>query len=83
MKTLDQLPDLLDKMLSEQKEQKNKTYVARYKGQNLIVRSGKSSWKKVGHAKTAIIQHFDNEEREYKYREIGRASCRERVSSPV
>ncbi len=67
MKTLDDLPQILDKMISSQKEKKSKTYVAKYKGQNLIVRSGKSSWKKVNHAKAAIVQHFYVEEKEFIY----------------
>ncbi len=68
MKSLDDLPAILDEMISSQKEKKSKTYVAKYKGKNITVRSGKSSWKAVNHAKAAIIQHFSyREEREYKY----------------
>lgn len=60
--TLDDLPQILDNMLSKQKEKRAKTFVARYKNKNLIMRSGKSSWKAVNHAKSAIIRHFHNEE---------------------
>lgn len=65
--TLDDLPQVLDNMLSKQKEKRTKTFVARYKNKNLIMRSGKSSWKQVNHAKTAIIQHFSDEEAAFKY----------------
>lgn len=64
---LTDLPQILDNMLSKQKEKRAKTFVARYKGKNLIMRSGKSSWKAVNHAKAAIIQHFHAEEAAYKY----------------
>ena len=64
---LDDLPKILDDMLSKQKEKRAKTFVARFKGKNLIMRSGKSSWKAIGHAKTALIQHFDSEEHKYVY----------------
>lgn len=67
MKTLDDLPSLLDEMISPQKEKKSKTYVAKYKGKNLVLRSGKSSWKAVNHAKAAIRLHFSGAERDYKY----------------
>lgn len=67
MKTLDDLPQILDQMISSQKEKRSKTYVAKYKGQNLIVRSGKSSWKKVNHAKAAVRLHFSNEEHGFVY----------------
>lgn len=65
--TLDDLPQILDNMLSKQKEKRAKTFVARYKGRNLIMASGKSSWKAVNHAKSAIIHHFHNEETAYEY----------------
>lgn len=64
---LTDLPQILDKMVSKQKEKRAKTFVARYKGKNLIMRSGKSSWKAVNHAKSAIIRHFNAEEVAYKY----------------
>jgi hypothetical protein len=67
MKTLDELPILLDKMISSQKEKKSKTFVVKYKGKNLIMRSGKSSWKAVGHAKSAVLNHFKQEENCYVY----------------
>lgn len=54
-------------MISSQKEKKSKTFVDKYKGKNLIVRSGKSTWKAIGHAKTAVIQHFHGEEWKYKW----------------
>ena len=66
---LTDIPQILDNMLSKQKEKRAKTFVAKYKGQNLIVKSGKSSWKAIGHVKTAIIQHFHGEE--YRYHGYG------------
>ena len=65
--TLDDLPQILEDMLSKQKEKRAKTFVARYKNKNLIMRSGKSSWKAVGHAKSAIIRHFHGLECQYKW----------------
>jgi len=65
--TLDDLPQVLDNMLSKQKEKRAKTFVARYKGKNLIMRSGKSSWKAVSHAKSAINRHFHGLECQYKW----------------
>lgn len=65
--TLDDLPKILDEMVSKQKEKRAKTFVARYNGKNLIMRSGKSSWKQVNHAKSAVINHFQHEETAYKY----------------
>jgi len=67
MKTLDELPAILDSMISSQKEKKSKTYVAKYKGKNLIMRSGKSSWKAVGHAKSAVLNHFGCAEHSYRW----------------
>ena len=67
MKNLNELNEILDTMISKQKEKKAKTYVARYKGKNLIMRSGKSSWRQVNHAKSAIICHFERQEGLYKY----------------
>jgi hypothetical protein len=67
MKTLDELPILLDEMISSQKEERSKTFVAKYKGENLIMRSGKSSWKAVGDVKLAVLNHFYYEEMNYKY----------------
>ena len=64
---LDDLPKILDDMLSKQKEKRAKTFVARYKGKNLITRSGKSSWKAVNHAKAAITLHFKRLESAYVY----------------
>lgn len=61
------LPQILDEMVSKQKEKRAKTFVARYKNKNLVMRSGKSSWKAVNHAKAAIIQHFSAEEAAYKH----------------
>lgn len=55
--TLDDLPKLLDEMTSKHIK-KNRTFVARYKGKNLVTTSGKSSWRAVGHAKLAIQNHF-------------------------
>lgn len=67
VKTLDELPTLLDSMISSQKEKKLKTYVAKYKGKNLVMTSGKSSWKAMNHAKAAVLNHFSYEEQRYKY----------------
>lgn len=67
MNDLNELTECLDKMLSKQKEKKARTFVARYKGKNLITSSGKSSWKAVNHAKAAILLHFSNLERAYAY----------------
>jgi hypothetical protein len=64
---LDDLPQILDQMLSKQKEKKQKTFVARYNGQNLIMRSGKSSWRQIRHAKSAIANHFHGLEYQYKW----------------
>ena len=58
-------------MISEQKETKQKTYVARYKGKNLIMRSGKSSWRKINHAKAAVLNHFHHLEHLYEYHPHG------------
>lgn len=65
---LTDLPQILDNMLSKQKEKRAKTFVARYKGKNLIMRSGKSSWKAVNHAKAAVRNHFSSEEHSFVYR---------------
>lgn len=59
---LTDLPQILDNMISKQKEKRAKTFVARYKGKNLIMKSGKSSWKAVNHAKAAVRNHFHHEE---------------------
>jgi hypothetical protein len=67
MKSLDELPAILDIMVSKQKETKQKTYVVKYKGKNLIMRSGKSSWRKINHAKAAVINHFNVLICDYKY----------------
>ena len=67
MNNLNELTECLDKMLSKQKEKKARTFVARYKGENLITSSGKSSWKAVNHAKAAIILHFSKLEDSYAY----------------
>ena len=67
MNSLDKLPAILDSMISSQKEKKSKTCVAKYKDKNLIMRSGKSSWKQIGHAKSAITNHFHSWECEYKW----------------
>jgi hypothetical protein len=61
------IKQFLDDMFSAQKEQKAKTYVAQYRGKNLIMRSKKSSWKKINHAKSAVINHFSGKESEYMY----------------
>mgnify|MGYP003555144687 CR=1 FL=1 len=63
--TLDDLPNHLDKMISNQKEKARKTFVAKYKGENIVCRSGKSSWPSIGAAKNAIINHFESLERLY------------------
>jgi len=67
MDNLNDLEQILDTMISKQKEKKTKTFVARYKGKNLIMRSGKSSWKQTNYAKSSIIQHFCGPERRYVY----------------
>jgi len=67
MKDLNELTEILDTMISKQKEKRARTFVAKYKGKNLIVRSGKSSWKAINHAKSAIIRHFSREENDYVY----------------
>ena len=67
MNDLKELETILDTMISKQKEKKARTFVAKYKGKNLVVRSGKSSWKAVHHAKAAIIQHFCIEEKNFCY----------------
>ena len=67
MQDLNELTEHLDKMFSKQKEKKVKTFVARYKGQNIVTKSGKSSWKAVNHAKAAIVLHFSSLEDSYLY----------------
>lgn len=67
MNNLDELTDCLEEMISKQKEKKARTFVARYKGKNLITSSGKSSWKAVNHAKAAILLHFSSLESAYVY----------------
>jgi hypothetical protein len=67
MNNLNELTECLDKMISKQKEKKARTFVARYKGKNLITKSGKSSWKAVNHAKAAILLHFSYLESAYVY----------------
>ncbi len=57
----------IDEMLSAQRGERVKTYVAQYKGNNLILQSGKCSWRKIGHAKSAIRNHFAGEESNYVY----------------
>ena len=69
MNDLKELETILDTMISKQKEKKARTFVAKYKGKNLVVRSGKSSWKATNHAKAAIIQHFCQAEQHYVYPE--------------
>lgn len=67
MKDLNELTEYLDNMLSNQKEKKNRTFVARYNGKNIVTSSGKSSWKAVNHAKAAILLHFSSLEDDYVY----------------
>lgn len=67
MNNLDELTDCLEEMFSKQKEKKARTFVARYKGKNLVTNSGKSSWKAVNHAKAAILLHFSSIEDSYVY----------------
>ena len=67
MNDLNDLNKCLDKMISEQKEKRVRTFVARYKGKNLVTSSGKSSWKAVNHAKAAILLHFYDLEHAYVY----------------
>lgn len=67
MNNLDELTDCLGKMISKQKEKKTRTFVARYKGKNLVTSSGKSSWKAINHAKAAILLHFSSIEDSYVY----------------
>ncbi len=67
MNDLNELTNCLDKMISKQKEKKARTFVARYKGKNIVTSSGKSSWKAVNHAKAAILLHFSSIEDSYVY----------------
>ena len=69
---IDSIKKELEALYSAQKEKPAKTYVARYKGKNLKMRSGKSSWKQINHAKLAILCHFERLEGEYKYYPLGR-----------
>jgi hypothetical protein len=71
---LEQLEQRLDQMLSEQKEKKNRTFVARYKGKNIRTDSGKSSWKAVNHAKSALLLNFSHLENQYVYGYINQAN---------
>lgn len=72
MNDLNELEEHLDKMFSNQKEKKNRTFIARYKGKNIRTKSGKSSWKAVNHAKAAIILHFSHLEDQYAYNNYSR-----------
>jgi hypothetical protein len=72
MNDLNELEEHLDKMFSNQKEKKNRTFIARYKGKNIRTKSGKSSWKAVNHAKAAIILHFSHLEDQYTYNNYSR-----------
>jgi hypothetical protein len=72
---LEQLEQRLDQMLSKQKEKKNRTFVAKYKGENIRTGSGKSSWKAVNHAKAALLLHFSHLEHQYVYDYINRVDC--------
>lgn len=65
MNNLEQLEQHLDQMFSKQKEKKNRTFVARYKGENIRTSSGKSSWKAVNHVKAALLLHFSHLEDQY------------------
>ena len=67
MKDLNELTEYLDNMLSNQKEKKNRTFVARYNGKNIVTSSGKSSWKAVNHVKAAILLYFSSLEDAYVY----------------
>jgi hypothetical protein len=67
MNDLKELETILDTMISKQKEKKARTFVAKYKGKNLVMRSGKSSWRQIGHAKLAVLNHFEPQEHLYKY----------------
>lgn len=71
MKSLEELPNFLDNLISSQKQKPIRTFVAKYKDKNITVSSGKSSWKAVNHAKAAIIQHFSRHEDEYAYNANG------------
>lgn len=68
---IDSIETELEKLYSAQKEKPEKTFVARYKGKNLKMRSGKSSWKQIGHAKAAVLFHFQRLESIYKYHPYG------------
>jgi hypothetical protein len=67
MENLNELENALDKMMSDQTEKRVRTFVARFKGKNIVTSSGKSSWKAVNHAKAAIRLHFSELENAYKY----------------
>lgn len=43
------------------------TWVIKHEGKCLTLSSGKGMWKQIGHAKTALINHFDHI---YRYQEI-------------
>ena len=67
MENLNELENALDKMMSDQTEKRVRTFVARFRGKNIVTSSGKSSWKAVNHAKAAIRLHFSRLEDAYKY----------------
>lgn len=67
MESLDELPAILDSLTMAQKKERPKTYVAKYKGQILRMHSGKSSWKAIAHAKTAILNSFSGAEHDYRW----------------
>lgn len=67
MENLNELENRLENMMSEQTEKRVRTFVARFKGKNIVTSSGKSSWKAVNHAKAAIRLHFSQLEDAYKY----------------
>jgi hypothetical protein len=67
MKSLDELPALLEQLTSQQKEKKSRTFVVRYKDKNIVMKSGKSYWKALNHAKAAVLNHFSHQMRLYSY----------------
>lgn len=58
--------------ISEGKPKPRKSLIATYKGKPLKLRSGKSVWGQINHAKNAILCHFERLEYLYKYYPNGR-----------
>lgn len=61
-----QLMDILDFQYPPKPPKINETWVIKYKGTIIRLPSGKSTWKKIGHAKSAFTNYLDG----YKFERI-------------